>query len=159
MARCGAAREEEVAPAPPPAPEPVAVPEAATPAPAPTRQRRWFSLRRGQRRRYEEDTSESTSLLQQVAASTDEVFGARRATEARSELLVLLQAQRDRAEEDVRVAERSWHDLAGDDAVEDVDDGRAAVRSAAPGGARARGGHGGRPSGGHAPGPRDRPVG
>ena len=38
-------------------------------------------------RRYEEDTSESTSLLQQMAAATDEAFGARRATEARSDLL------------------------------------------------------------------------
>jgi hypothetical protein len=56
-----------------------------------------------------------------MAASTDEAFGARRATEARSDLLVLLQAQRDRAEEDLRVAERSWSDLAGDDAVEDVE--------------------------------------
>ncbi len=88
--------------------------------PAPKRRR--FGLTRGGRaRRYEEDTSESTSLLQQVAAATDEAFGARRATEARSGLLLLLEAQRARAEEDVRVAERSWSDMAGSDSVEDVE--------------------------------------
>ena len=100
--------------------------------PAPKRRR--FGLTRGGRaRRYEEDTSESTSLLQQVAAATDEAFGARRATEARSGLLLLLQAQRDRAEEDVRVAERSWRDLAGDGPRRGRRARRAALRPAAPG--------------------------
>ena len=88
--------------------------------PAPKRRRFGFT-RRGRARRYEEDTSESTSLLQQVAAATDEAFGARRATEARSGLLLLLEVQRARAEEDVRVAERSWSDMAGSDSVEDVE--------------------------------------
>jgi hypothetical protein len=102
-----------------PAPAPV---EAAPEEPEPVgRRRRWFGRGRAARRRDEEDTSESTSLLHQMAAATDEAFGARRAVEARSELLVLLQAQRDRAVEDVRVAERSWSDLAGDDPVEDVE--------------------------------------
>jgi hypothetical protein len=73
-------------------------------------------------RRDEEDTSESTLLLQQMAAATDEAFGARRANEARADLLLLLEAQRDRAREDVRVAHRSWHDLAGESNVEDIED-------------------------------------
>jgi hypothetical protein len=75
------------------------------------------------RRRDEEaeDTSESTSLLQQVAATTDEAFGARRAASARDDQLLLLRAQRDRAVEDVRVTERAWRDLAGDDPVEHVE--------------------------------------
>ena len=97
---------------------------------------RWFGLGRD-RRSEVEDTSESTSLLQQMAATTDEAFGARRAAAARDDQLVLLQAQRDRAMEDVRVAERAWRDLAGDDPVEDVE---AVVRRfdpAAPGRARA----------------------
>jgi hypothetical protein len=118
--RLETARDEEVAVAPePPAPAPAAVPppeEAAAPPP----RRRWWQ-RRGRRRREVEDTSESTSLLQQVAATTDEAFGARRASAARADLLVLLQAQRDRAEEQVRVAQRAWQDLAGDDRVEDVE--------------------------------------
>lgn len=83
--------------------------------------RRRFFGRRGRARTYEDDTSESTSLLQQVAAATDEAFGARRASDARNDHLVLLRAQRDLAEERVRVAERSWRDLAGDDPVEDVE--------------------------------------
>lgn len=78
--------------------------------------------RRARARTYEEDTSESTSLLQQVAATTDEAFGARRAGTARQDQLVLLRAQRDRSIEELRVAERAWRDLAGEDAVEQVDD-------------------------------------
>ena len=115
------AEEEETAAA-------VSVP-VATPAeptrvvttPAGRQRRRLFGARRA-RRRDEDDTSESTILLQQMAAATDEAFGARRAIEARHDVLALLRAQRDRAEEDVRVADRSWRDLAGDDAVEDVED-------------------------------------
>ncbi|MEQ1786030.1 MAG: hypothetical protein ABL966_03170 [Acidimicrobiales bacterium] len=84
------------------------------------RRRRFFG-RRGRARTYEDDTSESTSLLQQVAAATDEAFGARRASDARNDHLVLLRAQRDLAEERVRVAERAWRDLAGDDPVDDVE--------------------------------------
>ena len=57
-----------------------------------------------------------------MAAATDEAFGVRRATEARADLLLLLVAQRDRAAEDVRVAHRAWHDLAGESDVEDVED-------------------------------------
>ncbi len=88
--------------------------------PAP-RRRRFFDFfrRRGDRR--VEDTSESTSLLQLMAASTDEAFGARRAEAARDDQLVVLGAQRIRAHEELRVAERAWADLAGDDAVEDVE--------------------------------------
>lgn len=90
--------------------------------PAP-RRRRFGWLRRRDRGDAEEDTSESTSLLQQVAASTDEAFGARRASVARDDRLVLVRVQRDRALEDLRVAERAWHDLAGGStAVEDVEE-------------------------------------
>ncbi len=73
-------------------------------------------------RRDEEDMSESTHLLQQMAAATDEAFGLRRANDARTDLLLLLEAQRDRAREDVRVAHRAWHDLAGESNVEDVEE-------------------------------------
>lgn len=110
---------DSVAPVAEPAP-PV---EAELPATvAPTRTRRGFFSFFRRRGREVEDTTESTSLLQQVAASTEEVFGARRAIAARDEELVLLGAQRIRAQEELRVAERAWQDLAGDDAVEDVDE-------------------------------------
>lgn len=104
-------------------PEPEAVPAhlAVTAAPLPEhRLWRWFGRRRA-RARYEADMSESTSLLHQVAAATDEAFGAHRANESRSDLVVVLEAQRDRAAEDLRVAERAWRDLAGDDDVDDLD--------------------------------------
>ena len=91
------------------------------PAPPARRRRRLFAFLRRRREPEEEDTSESTSLLQQVAASTDEVFGARRASAAREEQLVILRAARIRADEDVRVAERAWQALAGDEAVEEVE--------------------------------------
>lgn len=77
---------------------------------------------RGRARRDEEDLNESTLLLQQMAAATDEAFGIRRANEARADQLLLQEAQRDRAREDLRVAHRAWHDLAGDSNVEDVED-------------------------------------
>jgi hypothetical protein len=103
----------------------------AAPAPAPSsltstvdeppaRRRRFFAFLR-RREEPPEDTSESTSLLQQVAAATDEAFGQRVADVARQDHLLLIRAQRDRAVEDVRVAERAWRDLAGDDPVEDVE--------------------------------------
>jgi hypothetical protein len=85
----------------------------------PARRRRFFSFRRS--REVAEDTRESTSILQQVAAVTDEAFGQRVAAAARDDNVLLLRAQRDRAMEDVRVAERAWRDLAGDDPVEDVE--------------------------------------
>ncbi len=87
----------------------------------PTPRRRGFLgfFRRGHR--DVEDTSESTSLLQQMAATTDQAFGARRANAAREDALTLLGVQRDRAHEDVRVAERMWHDLAGEQSVDDVE--------------------------------------
>jgi len=89
--------------------------------PAP-RRRRFFGFgRRGRERREEEDTSESTSLLQQMAASTDEAFGARRANAVRDDQLVLFRVQRDRAQEDLRVTERAWHDLAGEASADDVE--------------------------------------
>jgi hypothetical protein len=90
--------------------------------PAP-RRRRFGLFGRRDRGRSTEDTSESTRLLQQVAASTDEAFGARRATVARDDRLILVRVQRDRAREDLRVAERAWRDLAGEEAaVEGVED-------------------------------------
>jgi hypothetical protein len=61
-----------------------------------------------------EDRREASSLLSQVSASTDELFGARRAARELEEQLALLEARRGRAEEDLRVAERAWHDLAGE---------------------------------------------
>jgi hypothetical protein len=62
----------------------------------------------------------TSSFLAAVGASTDEVFGARRAARDAGEQTALLTSRRDRAHEDVRVAERTWHDLAGADT--DVDD-------------------------------------
>lgn len=104
---------------PPSAPSRVASFEDEPPTPW---RRRFFGFgRRSRDWRDEEDTSESTSLLQQMAVSTDEAFGARRATAARDDQLVLFRVQRDRAEEDLRVAERAWHDLAGEDSVDDVE--------------------------------------
>jgi hypothetical protein len=97
---------------------PVLSTSVAATADEPPARRRWFRRRR---KVDVEDTTESTSLLQQVAATTDEVFGARRAAAARNDQLLLLRAQRDRAVEEVRVAERAWRDLAGDDPVEDVE--------------------------------------
>ena len=113
-AELGLARAQVAEPLPALAPEPTAAPVVAPPG-----RRRWFSRRRS--RTEDDDTSESTSLLQQVAATTEEAFGARRAASARDDQLLLHRAQRDRAVEEVRVAERSWRDLAGDDPVEDVE--------------------------------------
>ena len=98
-------------------PEPVPVASTVDEPPA----RRWWLASPPTSSDEVEDTSESTSLLQQVAATTDEAFGARRAAAARDDQLLLLRAQRDRAMEEVRVAERAWRDLAGDDPVEDVE--------------------------------------
>jgi hypothetical protein len=87
----------------------------------PTPRRRGFLGFFRRDRKEVEDTSESTSLLQQVVATTDQAFGARRANAAREDALMLLGVQRDRAHEDVRVAERMWHDLAGEQSVDDVE--------------------------------------
>lgn len=81
-----------------------------------------FGRGRAARARRDDDTTESTLLLQQVAAATDEAFGIRRAHDARADALLLLTAQRDRAREDLRVAHRAWHDLAGESNVEDVEE-------------------------------------
>ncbi len=113
-ARAAAAAALASAPATAPSPSQVA-----STLDEPPGRRRFFSLRR--RRAVVEDTRESTSLLQQVAAVTEEAFGQRVAAAARDDGLLLLRAQRDRAMEDVRVAERAWRDLAGDDPVEDVE--------------------------------------
>lgn len=120
-----AAEETDVAAAeadpPSPAPGPSQVASFQDEPPA---RRRWsfFGFGRKRRaRRHKEETSESTSLLQQVAATTDAVFGARRAQEVRHDQLVMLRAQRDRAQEEQRVAERAWHDLVGEDSVEEVE--------------------------------------
>jgi hypothetical protein len=107
-------------------PEPEPEPSAPTPLPVTSAldeppARRWWQVGLRRRGAEVEDTSESTSLLQQMAATTDEAFGARRAAVARNDQLLLLRAQRDRAMEEVRVAERAWRDLAGDDPVEDVE--------------------------------------
>lgn len=62
--------------------------------------------------------------LAAVAAAADEAFGARRRSElAQADRTELLVARRDRAAEDLRVAEQAWRDLAGPDAdPDDVDD-------------------------------------
>ncbi len=61
------------------------------------------------------DRQEASSLLAEVSASTEELFGARRAQQDAADRALLLQADRNRAEEEVRLAERSWQDLAGAD--------------------------------------------
>jgi hypothetical protein len=116
------AEEADAARAWDPPVEPPSGSSEAPPGDGPAAGRRRLFGRGRAARRYEEDTRESTSLLQQIAAATDDAFGARRASEARADLLLLLEAQRDRAREDVRVAEHHWHDLAGDEDVEDVED-------------------------------------
>ncbi|MEO7429102.1 MAG: hypothetical protein ABIY48_06930 [Acidimicrobiales bacterium] len=58
--------------------------------------------------------SEVSSLLSQMSASADERFSGRTNPELGQEM-TLLEARRDRAVEDLRVAERGWHELAGDD--------------------------------------------
>lgn len=99
-----------------------AVDSASQPAPPPRRRSLFGWLRRADDSRGDDGTGEVSSLLRQVAATTDEAFGARRAAATRDDALALRQAQRDRALEDLRVAERTWRDLAGDDPVEAVDD-------------------------------------
>lgn len=67
--------------------------------------------------------AEASSLLSQVAASTNEVFNVRRAQFELDEHITLLETQRDRALEDLRVAERAWRELAGDGIdVDQLDD-------------------------------------
>ncbi|MEO6317366.1 MAG: hypothetical protein ABIP36_01145 [Acidimicrobiales bacterium] len=118
------AREAVAAPAPHPgaSPAPWAPSALTSTEDEPPARRRWFaSFGRRLRSDDPEDTRESSIRLQQVAASTDEAFGARRATAPRDDQLVLLGVQRDRALEDLRVVERAWRDLAGDAVVEDVE--------------------------------------
>lgn len=69
---------------------------------------------------------ETSSFLADVSAATDELFGARRASQEVAAQAALLDAARGRAEEDVRVAERAWHELAGPDV--DVADVQAVVQ-------------------------------
>lgn len=68
------------------------------------------------------DRREASSLLSQVSATADEVFGARRAARELEEQLALLHARRGRAEEELRVADRAWRDLAGDVDVSEVEE-------------------------------------
>jgi hypothetical protein len=56
---------------------------------------------------------EASSLLAEMGASTDELFGARRAGTERPGAMSLLTRGRDRALEDLRLAERAWQDVAG----------------------------------------------
>ena len=117
--------EADVARAPVLGPDPAVPVSPAPPLPMPAPRQRLRLLpfgRRGRARREdEEDTSESTILLQQIAATTDEAFGSRRASVAQDQRLLLLRAQRDRREEELRVAERAWHDLAGEDSADDAE--------------------------------------
>ena len=66
------------------------------------------------------DTEQASSLLAEVSATTDAVFGARREQEL-AERTVLLERRRKRAGEELRVAERAWRELAGDRDVTDVE--------------------------------------
>lgn len=72
------------------------------------------------------DLEEASTFLAEVAASTDDLFGARRRSQDLAEQAVRLDAARTRAEEEVRVAERAWHELAGADV--DVADVEAVVK-------------------------------
>jgi hypothetical protein len=62
----------------------------------------------------EDGWDEASSLLSQVSASADEAFGARWAGREHDGEVALLQARRDRAQEEARVAERAWQELAGE---------------------------------------------
>lgn len=61
------------------------------------------------------DRGEASTLLAEVSASTDELFGARRAEQDAANRAALLVADRNRATEELRLAERAWQDLAGPD--------------------------------------------
>jgi hypothetical protein len=73
-------------------------------------------------------THEAASLLSDVGAATDELFGRRQA--APSGRVRALEVQRDSATERMRVAERQWSDLAGPGA--DPDDVEAVLRRRDP---------------------------
>lgn len=98
---------EPVEPMPP-------APDATSAVPA-KRQRRLFGFLRRNRDEVE-DTRESTELLRSMAVATEEAFGARRASAAKADQRTLLLSRRDSALEIVRVAQRAWHDLAGEGA-------------------------------------------
>jgi hypothetical protein len=72
------------------------------------------------------DRRATSALLREMAAATDEAFGARRGSSAVDGSRTLLVVQRDQALEEVRVAERQWRHLAGADA--DVVDVEAVLR-------------------------------
>lgn len=67
----------------------------------------------------DDDDDVASSFLAEVGASTDEIFGARRAAIEHDEGPRQWVLRRDRALEELRVAERAWHELAGPDT--DVD--------------------------------------
>lgn len=79
-----------------------------------------------QDRQDRQDRQEASSFLAQVGASTDELFGTRRPAEADDDGRSLASVRRDRAVEELRVAERAWHELAGPDT--DVDQLEEVVR-------------------------------
>jgi hypothetical protein len=59
------------------------------------------------------DRQEASHRLAEIGATADQLFGARRAGQELADRGALLRASRDRAEEELRVAERAWHELAG----------------------------------------------
>ena len=61
-----------------------------------------------------DDRAEASSLLSEMGAFTDELFGVRRAVQEHELAGARLTSARSRAEEEVRVAERAWRDLAGE---------------------------------------------
>lgn len=75
-----------------------------------------WALRYLQPPEVDADVAVTTSLLREVASATDDAFGTRRARAVRDDTGSLLSARRDQAQEELRVAERHWHDLAGPDA-------------------------------------------
>jgi hypothetical protein len=76
------------------------------------------------------DREQASTLLAEVSASTDDLFGARRLSRDLADRTALLESTRNRAEEEVRVAERGWQELAGADA--DVADVEAVVKRLDP---------------------------
>ncbi len=63
--------------------------------------------------RDQADRAVASSLLAQVGASADELFSVRRAADDTVDGLTGALVRRDRAVEELRVADRAWHELAG----------------------------------------------
>lgn len=73
-----------------------------------------------------EGRAEASQLLAQISAAADGAFGPDPVERALGERRTLLEARRDRAIEELRVAQRAWHELAGEDV--DIDELEEVVR-------------------------------